>query len=277
MERTNDSVNMKGEYKTKRILMAIALKPGLTLDDQPDNDFRYLKNELKKIKFEPPSIFNQLKKLFIYLALLFVQEKPGNKKDIADKKELVSSLKNLLSIEQSKFNTYLSEVDKLKLMTLDFVNRRKSERDKSLMKLRGKKVNSEKNETAELQSAEALTGAKEMMDMLNAITAANAVEHETKLQKSYTLLNMQPWVDGESKEDFQSRLTDSTIDTRMNVKTIADADSFKTNDVLADIDDAYKYLRNFASPSFINPVPNSRVDKEETENNTSSIHSLKHR
>ena len=162
-------------------------------------------------------------------------------------------------------------------MTLDFVNRRKSERDKSLMKLRGKKVNSEKNETAELQSAEALTGAKEMIDMLNAITAANAVEHETKLQKSYTLLNMQPWVDGESKEDFQSRLTDLTIDTRMNVKTIADADSVKTNDVLADIDDAYKYLRNFASPSSINPVPNSRVNKEETENNTSSIASLKHR
>lgn len=257
--------------------MATTLKPGLTLDDQPDNDFRYLKNELKKIKFEPPSIFNQLKKLFIYLALLFVQEKPGNKKDIADRKELVSSLKTSLSLEQNKLNTYLSEVDKLRLITLNFVNRRKSERNKSHIKLRGKKISSEKNETAELKSAEMHKGAKEMIDMLRAITAANAVEHETKLQKSYTLLNMQPWVDGESKEDFQSRLTDSTIDTRMNVKTIADADSVKTNDVLAYINDAYKYLRNFASPSSINQVPNSRVDKEETENNTSSIPSLKHR
>ncbi len=253
--------------------MATTLKPGLTLDYQPDNDFRYLKNELKKIKFEPPSIFNQLKKLFIYLVLLFVQEKPGNKKDIADKKELVSSLKTLLSLEQGKLNTHLSEVDKIRLMTLNFVNRRKSERNKSHIKLRGKKVNSEKNETAELESAEMHKRAKEMIDMLRVITAENPVEHEIKLQESYMLLKMQPWAEDESEEDFQGRLTDSTIEARINAKTISGVGLVKA----ANIDDAYKYLRDFASPSSIKPAPNSGVDKEETENNTSSVPSLKHR
>ncbi|MGC1854315.1 MAG: hypothetical protein WA659_02970 [Candidatus Aquirickettsiella sp.] len=156
-------------------------------------------------------------------------------------------------------------------MTLDFVNRRKSERNKSHIKLRGEKVNSEKNETAELESAEMHKGAKEMIDMLRAITAANP--HKIKLQESYTLLKMQPWAEDESKEDFQSRLTDSTIDARINAKTISGVGLVKA----ADIDDAYKYLRDFVSPSSIKPTPNSGVDKEETENNTSSVPSLKHR
>jgi hypothetical protein len=243
---------MKGEYKTKRILMATTLKPGLTLDDHPDNDFRYLKNELKKIKFEPPSIFNQLKKLFIYLALLFVQEKPGNKKGIADKKELVSSLKNLLSIEQNKLNTYLSEVDKLKLMTLDFVNRRKSERGKSLMKLRGKKVNSEKNEAAELEGAEVHKEAKEMIDILHEITAANPVEHALMLKESYALLKMQPRAVDEPEDEFQDRLLKHTTDAISRASDTEDNVWFKYGDY------AYEYLSKYSS----HPV----MDRADTEN-----------
>lgn len=62
---------------------------------RPDSYFRYLKNELKKIKFEPPSVFNQVKKLLIYLALLIVQKKPDDKEEIAVKNKLISPFKTL--------------------------------------------------------------------------------------------------------------------------------------------------------------------------------------
>jgi|GEM_PF-3169222 hypothetical protein len=79
--------------------MAKILKPvlgsSLTRDYQPDSYFRYLKNELEKIKFEPPSVFNQVKKLFIYFALLIVQKKPDDKQEIAVKNKLLSSFKTL--------------------------------------------------------------------------------------------------------------------------------------------------------------------------------------
>lgn len=47
------------------------------------------------------------------------------------------------------------------------------------------------------------------------------MEHETKLQKSYMLLKMQLWAEDESKEDFQDRLIDLTMDARINTKTIS--------------------------------------------------------
>lgn len=95
------------------------------------------------------------------------------------------------------------------------------------------------------------------------MTAKNPIEHEAMFQKSYMLLKMQPWMDGESKEDFQSRLTDSAIDKRMSVKLIFYSDSEKTNDIRADIDDAYKYLCNHATPLLTIPARFCNRDEEE--------------
>lgn len=245
-------------------------KHSLTLD-KLENDSRYFQNKLKELKFESASPLNQLKKLFIYLALLFIQKNPDNKKDIAAENKLIPSFEALDSIEES--NSFVqAKLKEIKSFALEYLEQQKTRRDNLHEKLKIGKSNSNETEHTKVSN-----GAEELLGMLREVTKKNPMEHEAKLQKSYTLLKMQPWVDGESKEDFQSRLTDSTIDTRMNVKTIADADFVKTKDVLADIDDAYKYLRNFASPSSIKPAPNSGADKEETENNTSSVPSLKHR
>ncbi|WP_342227522.1 hypothetical protein [Rickettsiella endosymbiont of Rhagonycha lignosa] len=216
------------------------LEPSLTRDYQPDGYFRYLKNELEKIRFEPPSVFNQVKKLFIYLALLIVQKKTDDKEEIAVKNKLISSFKTLDFAKESNLLN-LSKINEIKSITLEYLNRRKTEQDNLDRKLKINKNNSKEIESRGEQVAE-------LQAVLHEMTAKNPIEHEAMLQKSYVLLKMQPWADGESKKDFQSRLTDSRIDARINAKTIADVDSVKTNDILADIDDAYKYLRNHATP-----------------------------
>ena len=86
-----------------------------------------------------------------------------------------------------------------------------------------------------------------LLGKLNEITEKSFSEHESKLQKSYLILKMQPWGD-ESKEDFQNRLIDSVVDARTNAKNTSVADAVKTNETLAEIDDAYKYLRDYATP-----------------------------
>lgn len=70
-----------------------------------------------------------------------------------------------------------------------------------------------------------------LLDKFDEITEKSFSEHESKLQKSCSILKMQAWGD-ESKEDFQNRLIDSV----------------ETNEIQADIDDAYKYLRDNATP-----------------------------
>lgn len=247
------------------------LKPSLTLDYQLENDSRYFENKLKELKFEPRTPLNQLKKLLFYLALLFVQKKPDNKKDIAAKNKLISSFKALNPIEES--NSFIrSKLNEIKSITLEYLKQQKTKRDNLYEKLKIEKSNSKETEHTKISN-----GVVELLGMLREVTAKNPIEHETKLQKSYILLKIQPWVDGESEEGFQNRLTDSTIDACNIAKTIADTDSVRSNDILADIDDAYKYLRDFASPSSIKLATNLGVDKEETENNTSPIASLKHR
>lgn len=104
----------------------------------------------------------------------------------------------------------------------------------------------------------------EAINKLHETIAGNPEEHAMKLQESYKALKIKPWVGGEFKEGFQSRLTDSTIDTRINAKTIADVDSVKTSD-LVDIDDAYKYLRNHATPLLNIPARGNRDEEDEIE------------
>ena len=217
--------------------------------------------ESKELKFELSTPFNQLKKLIVYLIMFIVQKKPDNKKDIANNK-LIASFNAFNSIEKS--NSFIqSKMKEIKSIALEYLNQQKAKQDNLQEKL---KINSkEKEHTTVNDSVKALLG------ILREVTAENQKEHEAKLKESYILLKMHPWAGDESKEDFQSRLTDSRIDARINAKTITDVDSVKTNDILADIDDAYKYLRNFASPYSIKPVPNSGVDKEETEFSIASL------
>lgn len=244
------------------------LKPSLTLDYQLENDSRYFENKLKELKFELPTRFNRLKKLLFFLALFFVQKKTVNKEDITAKNKLISSFKALNSTEEST-SFIQSKLNEIKSITLEYLKQQKTKRDNNLHG----KLKNKKSDSKEMEHTEISNGVVELLGMLREVTAKNLIEHEKKLQKSYTLLKMQPWAEDESREDFQSRLTDSTIDTPINPKTISDVDLVKA----ADIDDAHKYLRDFASPSSIKLTSNSGVDKEETENKTSPIPSLKHR
>lgn len=81
------------------------LKPSLTLGDQLENDSRYFDNKLKELKFESASPLNQLKKLLIYLVLLFVQKNPDDKKDIGPKNKLISSFK-LLTLSKKVIRSF---------------------------------------------------------------------------------------------------------------------------------------------------------------------------
>lgn len=251
--------------------MATMLKPSSIEVDQADT---YFKNELNKTRFAPPSIFNQLKKMFIYLALFFSQTKPDNKKDIAAKQELLSSLKTLLTIEQDKLITFLSEVDKIKLITKNYIGQRKSQRNN--FQIKSKRTNISSKATASAAMYEEIEW---MKDIIRGEMAKDPIEHERTMQDSYKLLNnMEPWVNGkESKDDFKYRLTATTADIRDAAK--ANFGDEPNNDALDKIDDAYKYLRDYATPSSIKLIPTSGMtdDDEETKNNTSSIASLKHR
>lgn len=236
-----------------------ALKPDLTIDNQPNTDsyFRYFKNELEKIKFESPSFFNQVKKLFIYFALLIVKKKPNHKEEITVKNKLISAFKSLDFVKESNLLN-LSTLNEIKSITLEYLNRRKIEQDNLQRKLKINKNNSKEIENRGEEVAE-------LQAMLHEMTAKNPIEHEAMLQKSYALLKMQPWMDGESNAAFQNRLTDSTIDTRMSLTPISDSDSVKINDIRADIDDAYKYLRNHAIPRPNVAGTCQNKDEDETE------------
>ena len=214
-----------------------ALKPGLTLD------YQYFKEELNRLKFEPPTILNQVKKLFVYLALFFSQDKHENKEAIEAQNKLISSFKALNSIKEDNLIN-LSKIKEIKLSLQDFLTKQKIEQDQLRSKLEIKKINSNSNEIKDRDQ-----GLAKLLGMFDEITEKSSLEHETKLQKSYAILKMQAW-GGESKEDFQNRLIDSVVEARVNAKNIAyaDADSMKTNENLADIDDAYKYLRDHATP-----------------------------
>lgn len=227
--------------------MATMLKPSLIKVDQSG---KYFKHELNKIRFAPPSIFNQLKKLFIYLALLFVQEKSvsAKDKDIADKKELFSSLKTLLSSKEDNLIKYQSEVNKLKLMTLDFVTRRKSEQDNLRRKLKGKRVNSEKHEAEELERTEVDKQSKELISLLHEITAEKPAEHALMLKESYALLKMQPRIVDESEDEFQERLLKHTT------KAISTASDTEDDVWLKYSDDAYEYLSKYSSYPVLNKI-----------------------
>ncbi|TLY48655.1 MAG: hypothetical protein E6K54_01270 [Gammaproteobacteria bacterium] len=242
--------------------MATTLKPGLTLDYQR-NDVKSLENNLrelkesKELKFGFPNLFNQLKKLIINLILLILQKKPNNKEDITNIK-LISSFNALDSTERS--NSFIqSKMKEVKSIALEYLNQQKTNRDKLQKKL---KINSnrvkDKNEAV-----------LNLLGIFDEITEKNFSEHETKLQKSYSILKMQAW-GGESKEEFQNRLIDSVVDARMNAKNISDLDSVKNNEILADIDDAYKYLREHAIPlPKVADACRNRDEEDETERYTS--------
>lgn len=214
-------------------------KPELIFDDQR-NASKSLENKLrdsidsKELKFGFPTPLNLLRRLIEKFILFIIQKKPKN--ETANNK-LISSFDALNSIRES--NSFVqSKIQDVKLIALEYLNQQKTNRDKLQEKL---KINSkemkDKNEAV-----------VKLSGMLKEITEINLLEYETKLQKSYAILKMQPFGSGESKEDFKNRLIDSVVDARINAKNISVADSVKTNEVLADIDDAYKYLRNYATP-----------------------------
>lgn len=211
------------------------LKPGLTLD------YQYFKNELNKLKFEPPTIVNQLKKLFIYLALFFFREKLENKDTMAAKNKLISSFEALNSIREDNLIN-LSKIKEIKLSLEEFLTKQKIEQDQLRKKLKIQKINSNENDMKDRSEAVA-----NLLGKFDEITEKSFSEHESKLQKSYSILKMQAWGD-ESKEDFQNRLIDSVVDARIKAKNMSVADSVETNGIQADIDDAYKYLRDNATP-----------------------------
>lgn len=222
--------------------MAARLKPSSKIDQS----YHYLRRELNNTKFSPPSIFNQLKMVFIYFSLIFIREKSASKKDIADKKKLLSTLKTLLSSKEVNLINYQSEVNKLKLMTLDFVNRRESERDNLRRKLREEKFNelySEKNETADLkEQAEVYEQSRELVTIFHKTTSAKPAEHALMLKESYALLKMQPRTVDESDDDFQDRLLKHTSNPVFTASDTKHEGWFKCSDY------AYAYLSNYASP-----------------------------
>lgn len=211
------------------------LKPGLTLD------YQYFKNELNKLKFEPPTIVNQVKKLFIYLALFFSREKLENKDTMAAKNKLISSFEALNSIREDNLIN-LSKIKEIKLSLEEFLTKQKIEQEQLRKKLKIQKINSNENDMKDRSEAVA-----NLLGKFDEITEKNFSEYESKLQKSYSILKMHAWGD-ESKEDFQNRLIDSVVDARIKAKNMSVADSVETNGIQADIDDAYKYLRDNATP-----------------------------
>lgn len=233
-----------------------ALKPGLALD------YKYFKNQLNKLKFEPPTIVNQVKKLFIYLALLFYQEKLENKESMTAKNKLISSFESLNAIKENNLIN-LSKIKEINLSLREFLLKQKTEQALLRKKLKLQKINSNENGMKDRRKA-----IVNLLGIFHEITEKNFSEHESKLQKSYSMLKMQAW-GGESKEEFQNRLIDAVVDARMNAKNISDRDSVKNNEILADIDDAYKYLRDHATP--IPKVADAcrNRDEDETERDTS--------
>lgn len=105
------------------------LKPCLTLD------YQYFKNELNKLKFEPPAIVNQVKKLFIYLALFFSREKLENKDTMAAKNKLISSFEALNSIREDNLIN-LSKIKEVKLSLEEFLTKQKIEQEQLRKKLK---------------------------------------------------------------------------------------------------------------------------------------------
>lgn len=234
------------------------LKPGLTLD------YQYFKNELNKLKFEPPTIVNQLKKLFIYLALFFFREKLENKDTMAAKNKLISSFEALNSIREDNLIN-LSKVKEIKLSLEEFLTKQKIEQDQLRKKLKIQKINSNENDMKDRSEAVA-----NLLGKFDELTEKSFSEHESKLQKSYSILKMQAWGD-ESKEDFQNRLIDSVVDARIKAKNMSVADSVETNGIQADIDDAYKYLRDNATPrpKVGGACHNNKQEEERSYNNFS--------
>ena len=241
-----------------------ALKPDLTLDYQ-QNDFKYLANNLrdlkesKELKFGFPTFLNQLKKLIINLSLLIVQKKPNKKEAIVNNK-LISSFNALNSVEKSNFFIQ-SKMMEIKSIALEYLSQQKINQNKHLEE---SKINA--NEMKDRSQV-----LLKLFGMFDEITEKSSLEHETKLQRSYAILKMQAWSD-ESKEDFQNRLIDSVVDARINAKNISDADSMKTNESLADINDAYKYLRDHATPrpKIVGAYHNKEEDETESYKNNFS-------
>lgn len=234
-----------------------ALKPDLTLDYQ-QNDFKSLENNLrdlkesKELKFGSPSLLNQLKKLIINLILLIVQKKSNKKETIVNDK-LILSFNALNSVGES--NSFIqSKMKEVKSIALEYLNQQKINREKLQEKL---KVNS----NGMKETNQALV---KLFGMFDEITEKSSLEQETKLQKSYAILKMQAW-GNETKDDFQSRLTDSVVDARLNAKDVSDTDSIKTNEILADIDNAYKYLRDHATPRPNIAAACRNTEEDETE------------
>ncbi len=246
-----------------------ALKPDLTLDYQR-NDFKSLEDHLrdlkesKELKFGFPTPLNLLKRLIEKFILFIVQKKTTN--ETANNK-LISSFNALNSIRES--NSFVqSKMKEVKSIALEYLNRQKTNRDKLQEKLKINSINSKEMKNKK-------EAVMKLSDMLNEITEKSLLEHETKLQKSYAILKMQPFGSDESKEYFQNRLIDSVIDARINAKNIFIADSVKTNKVLADIDDAYKYLRNYAT---LRPNVGGACDNEQNDDeNKSLIKTFHHR
>lgn len=220
--------------------MTTTLKPNLTIDNQ-QNDFKSLENNLrdlkesKELKFGFPTLLNQLKKLIINLILLIVQKKSNNKEAVVNDK-LILSLNALDSAAES--NSFIqSKMKEVKSIALEYLNQQKTNREKLQEKL---KVNS--NGMKDKNQAHV-----KLLSMLDEISEKSSLEQEAKMQKSYSILKMQAWGD-ETKKDFQNRLEVAVVDARNNAENTFDADSMKTNESLADIEDAYKYLRNHATP-----------------------------
>lgn len=211
--------------------------PDLIFDDHR-NTSKSLENKLrdlqKSIEFESPTTFTPLKKLIIELSLLIVQERPKN--DTANNK-LISSFDALGFIEKSNFFVQ-SKMKEVSSIALEYLNQQKTNRDKPQEEF---EIHSkEKNHNNHRVMA--------LLGILHEITAKSQNEHDIKLKESYILRKMQPFGSDESKEDFQNRLKGSVVDARENAKNISDADLVKTNEILADIDDASKYLRDRATP-----------------------------
>lgn len=205
-----------------------ALKPDLTLD------YQYFKEKLNRLKFEPPTVLNQVKKLFIYTALFFYQGKLENKEAMEVLQgKLISSFKALDSTKEDNLDN-LSKIKEIKLSLEGLSRKQKIEQDQLRKKLEIQKNNS--NFMKDRSQAFV-----RLFGMFDEITEKSS--HEAKLQKSYAILKMQAWSD-ESKEDFQNRL----INARINAKNISNKDSIKTNESLADINGAYKYLDDYATP-----------------------------
>jgi len=172
-----------------------------------------LREELNNTKFAEQNNLTLFKKLFIFLSLLLVKE-------------------NLAAKESKSIN--LSQIEKIKLMTLDYIKKNKFTEAEYLYE----------------QSDEALN--KQYDPFI-----PNLKEHAMKLQESYKILKMEPRLLDESDDKFQDRLFNHTA------KTVTSVVGSGEENVWLYIKDAYmclsKYVCHGVNPSYI---PSGNLETE---------------